>query len=330
MGTLHRAFAKRKPLPANIRLEGQTAIVTGSNTGLGLEACRQLLQLGLSNLVMGVRSQARGDEAAKQLRGEFSSGNVTITVWLLDMDSYDSVRQFAEKSSTLPRIDIVILNAGMVKTTFTTAPSSNHELNLTTNYLSTALLAILLLPVLKSKKNPSNPRPPVLSVVGSDTMYEPGNWPKTEGPVLPQWDDAKTFQYLQRYAMAKLLLAVFISRLAEFVDPNDVLINTVNPGATKNTGLTRDASFMVRTAFKVLFSILGRSQENGASVYLNATLVQGPESHGSFISEWTIKPFPKFIYTEQGQALKNRLWDETMEEFNFAGASAIIQGLKTS
>jgi NAD(P)-dependent dehydrogenase (short-subunit alcohol dehydrogenase family) len=326
-GAIRRAFAKRKPLPAGIELQGQTAIVTGSNTGLGFEACRLLLKLGLSSLVMGVRSQARGDQAAKQLRGEFPAA--TVAVWLLDMDSYDSVRQFAESVTTLPRLDIAILNAGMVKASFATSPGSGHELNLTTNYLSSALLATLLLPILKSKKPPGSSRPSVLSVVGSDTMYDPGNWPKVEGPVLQQWDDEKNFKaMIQRYASAKLLLAVYVSRLAEFVDPADVLVNTVNPGATKNTGLTRDAPFAVRMVFKLAFAILGRTAESGASIYLDGALAQGPESHGSFISDWAIKPFPKFCYTEQGQAFKNRLWDETMEEFNLFGASAILQGLK--
>jgi hypothetical protein len=34
------------------------------------------------------------------------------------------------------------------------------------------------------------------------------------------------------------------------------------------------------------------------------------------------------MYTENGQKIKERLWEETMEELNFAGASNIVQSLR--
>src|SRR5689334_11884554 len=83
MGFAYRQFTRPIPLPAGISLDGQVAVVTGSNTGLGLAACRQLLELGLSQLIMGVRSQAKGDEVADQLRTSFPAA--TISVWLVDM-----------------------------------------------------------------------------------------------------------------------------------------------------------------------------------------------------------------------------------------------------
>jgi FlaA1/EpsC-like NDP-sugar epimerase len=92
---VRRQFVRPKPLPAGIKLTDQVAIVTGSNVGLGLEASRQLLQLELRHLVMGVRSQTKGDAAAAELRTTFPSA--TISVWLLDLESYDSVRAFADK-----------------------------------------------------------------------------------------------------------------------------------------------------------------------------------------------------------------------------------------
>src|SRR5689334_568667 len=94
-GALTRAFAWRKPLPTGINLDGQTAVITGGNTGLGLQAGRQLLKASLSILVIGVRSQSKGDEAANQLRREFP--NKEIQVWIVDMASYNSVRKFSDQ-----------------------------------------------------------------------------------------------------------------------------------------------------------------------------------------------------------------------------------------
>lgn len=291
LGGIQRQFTCPNPLPANIRLDGQAAIVTGSNGGLGLEACRQLLKHRLTHLVMAVRSKAGGEAAANQLRQEFPDPSITISVWLLNMESYDSIQNFVGQVRNLSRIDIIILNAAAVMTTATLNPSTGHESTMQVNYLSTALLAILLLPILKSSNKNNNPsRPPVLSLVGSDLMYTPDYVPKIKSSVLPQYDIKENFEPFASYSGSKLLLMFFVSRLAESVDPADVLINVPNPGLTRYSGLDRYASVGVRTFMKFFRLTLGRSLEASASIYLDAVLTRGPESHGSFISDWEIKP----------------------------------------
>jgi (+)-neomenthol dehydrogenase len=42
------------------------ALVTGGNRGLGFETCRQLLELGLAN-ILSARGLNKGEKAAKQL-----------------------------------------------------------------------------------------------------------------------------------------------------------------------------------------------------------------------------------------------------------------------
>lgn len=285
-GLLRRQRTKPTPLPSDLRINGQTAIVTGSNVGLGLAASRQLLQLGLSHLVMGVRSQAKGDAAAAQLRDEFP--HAQVTVWLLDMESYDSVRAFAERCASLPRIDVAILNAGLMVPSYTTVPATGHELTLQVNYLSTALLTLLLVPVLKSKRAPGATRPPVLSVVSSDAAYSAPL--RTDGPVLAQFDDPEGYGSFPAYTSSKLLLTLFVGRLAELVDPSEVLINQCNPGMTKGTSFGHDGAAILRHLFGVIQYFLARSAEVGASVYLDAALTRGAESHGKFVSDWAIKP----------------------------------------
>ncbi|KAK6218922.1 retinol dehydrogenase 12 [Colletotrichum tabaci] len=319
-GFLSRQRTAPKPLPAGLRLTGQTAVVTGSNVGIGLAASRQLLDLGLSHLVMGVRSQAKGDAAAAQLRKDFPGAQVSV--WILDMESYDSIRAFVERcASSLPRLDITILNAGLMAATYGVAKGTGHELTMQVDYLSTVYLTLLLIPVLKSKKvaGGSSARPPVLSIVGSDMAYTASL--KTTDPVLPQFDDAKAYGQIPSYSNAKLLLMFFVAKLAELVDPSDVLINLSNPGMTKGTALGHDSPALVRKIFGVAQYFLARPAEVGASVYLDAALAKGAESHGSFVSDWQIKPFPPIWYTEEGRKIEARLMDETMKELNPVGAS---------
>ncbi|KAF6802439.1 retinol dehydrogenase 12 [Colletotrichum musicola] len=316
-GFLRRQRTKPESLPADLRLTGQTAIVTGSNVGLGLAASWQLLELGLSHLIMGVRSQARGDAAAIQLRQDFPGSEVSV--WILDMESYDSIRKFTEQCASLPRIDVVILNAGLMMPSYATAAGTGHEITMQVDYLSTVYLSLLLIPVLKSKKIAGASRPPVLSIVGSDMAYTASL--KTTNPILPQFDDPKAFGQMPAYANSKLLLMFFFAKLAEVVNPSDVLINLSNPGMTKGTAFGHDSSAILKKIFGVAQYFLAREVEVGASVYLDAVLTRGTESHGSFISDWAIKPFPPIWYTEEGRELGARLVDETMKELKPAGAS---------
>ncbi|KAK4063872.1 hypothetical protein Trihar35433_8580 [Trichoderma harzianum] len=286
LGFLRRQFTRAKPLPAGITLDGQAAIVTGSNVGLGLSACKQLLQLGLSHLVMGVRSQAKGDVAAAHLRESFPSA--LISVWIVDMESYDSVCAFASRCESLDRIDIVILNAGLLKTPYTAVQATGNEVTLQVNYLSTALLTILLLPILKAKKTGRGSRPPVISIVGSDLMYK--HEVELKGPVLPQFQQEENFNQFSSYGKAKLLQTIFVSKLTEFVSPNDVVVNVSNPGMTGGTDFFRGYPALVMKFIAVGQWILARTVDVAATTYLDAVLVQGEKSHGSFMSDWTIKP----------------------------------------
>ncbi|RYP55565.1 hypothetical protein DL769_010122 [Monosporascus sp. CRB-8-3] len=324
-GFLWRQFTRPKPLPANIHLRDQVAIVTGSNVGLGLAASRQLLGLGLSHLVIAVRSPAKGDEAAGLLRKEFPDS--TISVWTIDLESYESVRAFAKQCATLPRIDIVILNAGLAKPSYATVPETGYEVTLQVNYLSTALLAILLLPILRAKKLSNAPRPPVLTIVGSDMMYQADI--ETKGPVLRQFNRPQAFSQFPWYSKSKLLLTFFVSKLAEFVSPDDVLVNMANPGMASGTAFFRESSSIAMKMVGFAQFLFARGVDVAATTYVDAALAYGKESHGSFTSDWAIKPYPKLWYTPEGRELVERLWEETMEELNFAGASKLIESLKS-
>ncbi|ETS74413.1 hypothetical protein PFICI_14279 [Pestalotiopsis fici W106-1] len=320
-------FKYRQPVPAGTSLAGQTAIITGANVGLGLESSRQLLALGLSTLIVAVRSQHKGDEAAKGLKA--SHPNARIEVWLVDMESYDSVQNFAKRcDKDLDRIDIVILNAGLQSPVFQRVAATGHDQVLQVNYFSTALLAILLLPIMKAKRQRAD-SPPVLSVVSSDTAY----WAtlETDRPVTAQLNREDGYTGMNQYKGTKLLEMLFVAKLAEQVDANEVIVNLANPGFTAGTAFGRNssgnswASHVMSTVFRV---VLARTIEAGASNYVDAAVVKGKGSHGSFCSDWDIRPYPPLMYTDDGQKIKERLWEETMEELNFAGVSSIIQSLR--
>lgn len=67
-------------LPSEVDLAGKTAIITGSSTGISLESSRQLLDLGLSRLILAVWSDSKGDAARKIIACGEVAGKHTIEV----------------------------------------------------------------------------------------------------------------------------------------------------------------------------------------------------------------------------------------------------------
>ena len=82
--------------------QGRLAVVTGANTGLGLETARVLAARGAS-VVLAVRDTDKGKAAAARIAGSAPGANVTVQP--LDLASLESVRAAAgELRARHPRI----------------------------------------------------------------------------------------------------------------------------------------------------------------------------------------------------------------------------------
>ena len=77
-----------------VDLTGQTAVVTGASTGLGLETARALASAG-AHVVLAVRSADKGAAAADKIRDDVP--DASLEVELVDLTSLESVRAFAER-----------------------------------------------------------------------------------------------------------------------------------------------------------------------------------------------------------------------------------------
>ncbi|KAI8965290.1 NAD(P)-binding protein [Daldinia sp. FL1419] len=320
---------KTKPQhpPSTTDLTGKVALITGANTGLGYEASKQMLAFRLSHLIIAVRSQEKGDAAASKLRSLYPKAK--IEVMLVDMGKYSSIQAFAQRiDSDLPRLDIAILNAGVIKLKFTTEPSTGHEQTLQVNYLSTVLLTILLLPILKRKSPPGTPGR--LTIVGA-ALALTAPLPRANGhkSIIAALDDPKNFtpNTDKNYNMSKVLGQMFIYKLSEYVSADDVIVNLVCPGFVKGTSLGRETSIIIRPAVALFSAIAARTVRDGASTYLDAALVKGKESHCSFLMSWKVSPFNSFLYTPEGRDAADQLFEETMTELEFANARDILKSM---
>jgi retinol dehydrogenase-12 len=153
-----------KPPYPTFDFTGQTILITGTNVGLGKEACKHFCRLNASRVIATVRNLARGKDALAEIEAETKRTGI-VELWELDYGKYESVLAFGERAQKeLRRLDKVVLNAGIATENWELL--EGHESTITVNVISTALIGCLLLPVLRASKN-LNGGEPALEVVCS-------------------------------------------------------------------------------------------------------------------------------------------------------------------
>jgi len=121
---------------------GRVAIVTGSNTGIGLETAKALAGQG-ARVVLAVRNLTKGAAALARITAAHPGAEVTLQP--LDLASLRSVREAAAQLlAELPRVDLLINNAGVMTTPYELT-EDGFELQLGTNHLGHFALTGLLL-----------------------------------------------------------------------------------------------------------------------------------------------------------------------------------------
>ncbi|KAI1168517.1 hypothetical protein F5B18DRAFT_595410 [Nemania serpens] len=286
------------PASAGDLLAGKTAIVTGANCGLGLECARQLLDSGLSRLILAVRDEGKGAAAREGLASGRALQSSAIEVWHLDYASYDSITRFAERAKGLENLDIVVLNAGIYRIPHLILPTG-HEEDIQVNYLSTALLTILLLPVLAAKRRPGA-TPGRLTVVSSSVAASSRLQPSQDGgSLLKSLDDApvegKSYDHRQQYCTSKLLGQLFLIELRRRVPSSAVTIDYVNPGLCSGSNLARDgAGTLMGFIVGILFRIFGHSCASGARAIVDGAVNHGEEVHGQYLDGGNVAQYVSF------------------------------------
>jgi NAD(P)-dependent dehydrogenase (short-subunit alcohol dehydrogenase family) len=281
-------------LVSGVDLRGKTALVTGSNCGVGLETSRQLLDLGISKLILAVRNEEKGKAAAADLSaGREGLPPDTIEVWKLDLSVYDSVVSFAERvRETLTRLDIAILNAGLSPAKRTVNASTCHDEIIQVNYLSTAFLAMLLLPIAKAVRE-NQPQPTRITL----TLSEVAAWARfpvgKEVPILAALDAPGKLadNTNDRMFVSKLLGQYFVAAIAKQVPASVAVINAASPGSVHDSQFIRDIDkTAVGPILRFILRRVGNSSAVGARMITDAAVRHEEETHGQFLSFQKVVP----------------------------------------
>ncbi|MDR3712199.1 MAG: SDR family NAD(P)-dependent oxidoreductase [Puia sp.] len=204
-----------------IDLTGKIAIITGGNTGIGLETTRTLAAAGATVLV-----PARDTEKAKK---NFQ-GTANVEIAPMDLMNPDSIDAFAEKflASGSP-LHILINNAGIMWVPLR-RNSRGIESQLATNYLAQFRLTARLWGALQ-KANGAR----VVNVSSSGHQFAPFHF---DDPNFVN----REYETLQAYGQSKTAVNLFSLELDNRAKSYHVRASSLHPGNIGGTELARDAS----------------------------------------------------------------------------------------
>jgi NAD(P)-dependent dehydrogenase (short-subunit alcohol dehydrogenase family) len=210
-------------------LTGRLAVVTGANSGLGFGLTRALAGAG-ADVIMAVRTQAKGEAALADIRKTIPAAKLTIK--MLDLASLRSVAALGDELLADGRpIDILVNNAGVMTPPQRQTTDDGFELQFGANHLGHFALTGRILPLILAA--------PAARVVTVSSIA-------AKQPEL-SFDDPnaeKEYRPMRSYGIAKLaqlMWAIELNRRS--VERGWKLVsNAAHPGLSK-TNLLSGASY---------------------------------------------------------------------------------------
>jgi retinol dehydrogenase 12 len=274
-------------------VNGKTVIVTGANTGIGLETAAGLAEKG-ARVVLTARDMKKGAAAIDEIKERTPDADVEVMA--LDLSSLASVRSFARDfAARHPKLDVLINNAGLVLDT-RALTEDGFESTFQINHLGPFLLTNLLLPNLEAAA-PAR----IVNVASS----------AHRGSKL-DFDDLQNengYRSMKVYGRSKLSNILFTRELARRLEGTGVTANSLHPG-TVRTGFGRDGDVSGLFAFGIkLIAPFIKSPAQGAGTSIH--VASAPElenvSGEFFVNSRVSKPSA----AARDDDAARRLWEES-------------------
>ncbi len=244
---------------------GRIAVVTGANSGIGLETARALAEKG-AHVVLACRNQEKGAAALEDIRAGHDGASLELLP--LDLASLDSVRAFAEAfTAKHDRLDILVNNAGVMMTPADAKTADGFEMQFGTNHLGHFALTGLLLERLLAADKPR-----VVNV--SSNAHKVG---KIDFDNL---DAARGYSKVGAYCQSKLANLLFSLELRQRLEErgHDVVVASSHPGWASTN--------LMDGVFALATRMLAQSSLAGALPSLYAATAPDVESLEYFGPAW--------------------------------------------
>jgi NAD(P)-dependent dehydrogenase (short-subunit alcohol dehydrogenase family) len=271
------------------RMDGETVVITGATSGIGLAAVRQMVGLGARVVLVG-RNRAKLDASVSAVA---AYNDREVAGYRADLSSLDQVRDLAkELLAGETRIDVLINNASVLAPERSLS-ADGFELTLATNLLSTFLLTNLLIPRMVQSA------PSRIVTVSSGGMY-------TEGLDVPGLQmSAEGYKGSAAYARTKRAQVVLTDIWANRLAATGVVAHSMHPGWVDTPGVS--ASLPV---FRRVMGPLLRNADQGADtiVWLSSDPA-ALESSGRFWMDRQPRSKHRLKRTKAGDGQAEQLWD---------------------
>ncbi|MEO1029085.1 MAG: SDR family NAD(P)-dependent oxidoreductase [Pseudomonadota bacterium] len=309
---LVRVKPNTRPINENDQLEGKTCLVTGGNSGVGWAVAKLWAERG-AHIILACR-RMEPDWAAK-LRGE--TGNPNISLYHLDLGSFDQVDRFIEdlKANEIT-LDISLFNAGLGAAAATQTQDGLEELfqvnYLAKFYLINRLLAEGIIPNAAIAGNRDPDAPAHRMMFTSSDSHRSAQAINVD--TLGVFHEYGARGGIANYSYYKLVLNTFAMELSKRLNPDgepaDVSVFPICPGPV-NTNIIRNAPLALKVVLGAIFKLTFQPPDKAAPPFLYLAAAKEMEGRtGIYMHMKTEKRMDEKCYDEAAGAA---LWDRSVE-----------------
>ncbi|CAC5396167.1 Retinol dehydrogenase 14,Retinol dehydrogenase 11,Dehydrogenase/reductase SDR family member 13,Retinol dehydrogenase 13,Retinol dehydrogenase 12 [Mytilus coruscus] len=280
---------------STVLLHGKTCIVTGANTGIGLQTALELAKRH-ARVIMACRDQNKARKAIEYVKSRTENGSLVFRP--LDLASHASVKEFCsgilEEEHSL---NVLINNAGVMGHPYQLS-EDGIEMHMAVNHFSVFLLTNLLLPKLKGNS-------PSRIVFVSSALHKRGEI---------DFENLKGKQ-TKGYANSKLANVYFARELHDRLADSKVDVFTVHPGMV-DTELARHS--VSNWLWKLLYPLkllLIKTASQGCQTVVHCAISEELEGKsGGYFGSCVQEPWPDISSCKDTQL---KIWKNSKEITGF-------------
>ncbi|XP_067940115.1 retinol dehydrogenase 11-like [Watersipora subatra] len=297
--------------------EKKVMIVTGGNSGLGLETAKSLCGLG-HHVIISVRDHDKGTAAMSHIKSAVPTADIAYSI--MELSDPQSIRDFVTSFLAKEKpLHVLMNNAGMFMPLRnperrTARKDPELELTMTTNCMGHFLLTNLLLDKLKASGTEADPAR-IINVSSGITVEKMGV--NQGGFFIDDIMLAEEGHYwtgLQSYRNSKLAIHLWTKELAKKLKGCNVVVNTVCPGFIPATALSRENRATYRGMFLLTIanSFIGRwlfsaePVEAGRDKLLQMAVSEDRKTSGIFYTQFQPRTEAAEVLDEDNQM---KIWD---------------------
>jgi NAD(P)-dependent dehydrogenase (short-subunit alcohol dehydrogenase family) len=266
-------------------IEGKTIVITGGTGGIGRVAAERLAAAG-GRLVLVGRDRRRGEAAAARIPGAaFVAADLALMA---------EVRRLAQSLLALPRLDVLVLNAGAIFAR-REVTAEGLERTFALNHMHYFLLAERLLPKLAAAA------PARILVVASEAH-------RGAGLDFDDLQSARGYGAWPAYRRSKLCNILFTRALARRIEGSGVTVNALHPGFVA-TGFGARNPLFFRAALGLAKRAMAITPEEGARPIVELAAAPALETASGRYFDKGVERRPSPAAEDEASA--QRLWEES-------------------